>query len=111
MKNTTSNLKELIFKEIYRLDLKENRLDLKENEDQSKAHLINNILKPMTRLIDKYDNILRILKYRDPRNLLDIDFVDEQIKKSSSKYSIYQSDGTLDESKICDDGHGNTHNE
>ena len=104
MKNTTSNLKELIFKEIY-------RLDLKENEDQSKAHLINNILKPMTRLIDKYDNILRILKYRDPRNLLGVDFVDGQIKKSSSKYSIYQSDGTLDESKICDDGHGNTHNE
>jgi hypothetical protein len=25
-----------------------------------------------------------------------------------AKYSIYQSDCTLDESKICDDGHGNT---
>jgi hypothetical protein len=67
MENTTSNLKELIFKEIY-------RLDLKENEDQSKAHLIKNILKPMSDLIDEHDKILSILKKRDPRNLLGVGF-------------------------------------
>jgi hypothetical protein len=72
----TRNLQELISREIYRLDTKTDLLDLKENEDRAKAHLINNILKPMAVLINKYYKILRILKERDPRNLLGVDFDD-----------------------------------
>jgi hypothetical protein len=42
----------------------------------------------------------------------DITYVDEikpPLKSTAlNKYSLYQSDGTLDESKICDDEHGNS---
>ena len=47
------------------------------------------------------------IKGRDiPREMCE-DLLAQEKGKHSTKYSIYQSDGTLDESKICDDGHGN----
>ena len=42
-------------------------------------------------------------------NICYVDEIKESMQSTAlNKYSLYQSDGTLDESKICDDEHGNT---
>lgn len=42
-------------------------------------------------------------------NITYVDEIKPPLKSTAlNKYSLYQSDGTLDESKICDDGHGNS---
>lgn len=53
-------------------------------------------------------NITYVDKIRDiPREMCE-DLLAQARGEHHTKYSIYQSDGTLDESKICDDEHGNT---
>ena len=48
------------------------------------------------------------IKVRDiPREMCE-DLLAQARGEHHTKYSIYQSDGTLGESTICDDGHGNT---
>ena len=47
------------------------------------------------------------IKKRDIPNEMSQDLLAQARGEHHTKYSIYQSDGTLDESKICDDEHGN----
>ena len=48
------------------------------------------------------------VKGRDIPNEMSQDLLAQARGEHHTKYSIYQSDGTLDYSKICDDEHGNT---
>ena len=61
-------------------------------------------------LMDCDFNITHVdeIKVRDiPREMCE-DLLAKARGEHHTKYSIYQSDGTLDESTICDDEHGNT---
>ena len=67
------------------------------------------------REMDLYDtfadcdyNITYVDEIRDIPKEMCQDLVSQIRGEHHTKYSIYQSDGTLDESKICDDEHGNT---
>ena len=61
-------------------------------------------------LMDCDFNITHVdeVKGRNITNEMSQDLLAQARGEHHTKYSIYQSDGTLDESKICDDEHGNT---
>ena len=58
-------------------------------------------------LMDCDFNITYVDEIRDIPKEMCQDLLAQARGEHHTKYSLYQSDGTLDESKICDDEHGN----
>ena len=92
----------------YRVGIKiYNSFEIEDNSEEEAEEKVREL--DVYQTLDDCDfNITYVDKIRDiPREMCE-DLLAQARGEHHTKYSIYQSDGTLDESKICDDEHGNT---
>ena len=92
----------------YRVGIKiYNSFEIEANSEEEAEEKVREL--DVYQTLDDCDfNITYVDKIRDiPREMCE-DLLAQARGEHHTKYSIYQSDGTLDESKICDDEHGNT---
>lgn len=92
----------------YRVGIKiYNSFEIEANSEEEAEEKVREL--DVYQTLDDCDfNITYVDKIRDIPREMSEDLLAQARGEHHTKYSIYQSDGTLDESKICDDGHGNT---